>query len=88
MQGAAALTFYGAAGTVTGSKHMLDDGLSAHGDQSEILRWLGGFRKPPAQTYLVHGEPEPARVLAQVIRERLGWTVEVARDGVPVPSFA
>jgi len=60
------------------------DGLSAHADQSEILRWLSGFRRPPQKTYVVHGEDGPARTLAAVIGERLGWTAEVARDGAAV----
>jgi len=55
------------------------DGFSAHADQGEILRWLGTFKKAPQMTYLVHGEPPAANALAEVIRERLKWKVEVAR---------
>ena len=32
------------------------ESMSAHADSSEILRWLGGFERPPARTFLVHGE--------------------------------
>jgi len=60
------------------------DGLSAHADQSEILRWLSGFKRAPEKTYIVHGEDGPARTLATVIQERLGWTAEVARNGAAV----
>jgi metallo-beta-lactamase family protein len=60
------------------------DGLSAHADQSELLRWMEGFARPPRQTYVVHGEPGPAQALASVIRERLGWQAEVAEDGATV----
>ena len=31
--------------------------LSAHADCDELLRWLGGFEKPPRRTFVVHGEP-------------------------------
>ena len=31
--------------------------LSAHAGKSELLRWLSGFKTPPKQTFLVHGEP-------------------------------
>ena len=55
------------------------DGFSAHADQGEILRWLGTFKKAPQMTYVVHGEPPAASTLAEVIRERLKWKVEVAR---------
>jgi metallo-beta-lactamase family protein len=56
-------------------------GLSAHADREEILRWLGGFTRPPRMTYLVHGEPDGARGLAAAIRERLGWAIALAGDG-------
>ena len=60
------------------------DGLSAHADQREILRWLSGFRKRPKQTYLVHGEPAVAAKLAAVIKSKLGWKVRPAVDGETV----
>ncbi|UCF39919.1 MAG: MBL fold metallo-hydrolase [Gemmatimonadota bacterium] len=56
-------------------------GLSAHADQNELLRWLKGFQNTPKGTYLVHGEPEGAAQLANVITEQLGWTVRAAEDG-------
>ena len=61
------------------------DGLSAHADRDEILRWLKGFAKPPRQTWVVHGEPESSEALASAIRERLGWEALVAQDGQRVP---
>ncbi len=58
--------------------------LSAHADRDEILRWLGGFARPPRETYLVHGEPDAAQGLADAIRARYGWTVTVTQDGATV----
>ena len=55
------------------------DGFSAHADQGEILRWLGTFTKAPKTTYVVHGEPAGASALAEAIRERLKWHVEIAK---------
>lgn len=52
-----------------------NDQMSAHADHDEILRWLGGFRRPPACTYLVHGELEAMTVLRTTIEKTLGWTV-------------
>ena len=60
---------------------LVSDVYSAHGDRSEILRWLGGFQRLPAMTYVVHGEPEAAEALREAIRQERGWTVEVAQDG-------
>jgi metallo-beta-lactamase family protein len=55
------------------------DGFSAHADQGEILRWLGTFAKPPKMTYVVHGEQAGATALAEAIRQRLKWNVEIAK---------
>ncbi len=55
------------------------DGFSAHADQGEILRWLGTFPKAPKLTYVVHGEPAGAQALADLIRARLKWNVEIAK---------
>lgn len=53
------------------------ENLSAHGDWKEILRWLGGFRRPPKKVFLVHGEPQSAAALKQRIVEKFGWETEV-----------
>ncbi len=56
------------------------DGLSAHADQNEILKWLSGFKRPPKQTYVVHGQPEASQQLVEVIKKKLGWAVKAAKD--------
>jgi metallo-beta-lactamase family protein len=60
---------------------MISDAYSAHADREEILRWLGGFRRPPGVTYIVHGEAEAADALRDAIVSRLGWNAAVAQDG-------
>ncbi|MGK8837722.1 MBL fold metallo-hydrolase RNA specificity domain-containing protein [Achromobacter xylosoxidans] len=47
--------------------------LSAHADADEILRWLGGFERPPRETFIVHGEPGAADALRLRIKDELGW---------------
>ena len=49
------------------------DAMSSHADRDEILRWLGGFARPPAMTYIVHGEPDAQLALQESIAARLGW---------------
>ena len=61
------------------------DGFSAHADQGEILRWLGTFKQAPRMTYIVHGEPPAASALADSIRERFKWKVEIAKYQQRVP---
>ena len=53
----------------------LVESMSAHADSVEILRWLGGFSRPPTTTFTVHGEPAAMDALASSIRDRLGWSV-------------
>ena len=60
---------------------MVSDAYSAHADREEILRWLGGFRRPPGMTYVVHGEAGAAEALRDAIVSRLGWNAAVAEDG-------
>lgn len=60
---------------------MISDAYSAHADREEILRWLGGFKRPPGMTYIVHGEADAASALRDAITSRLGWTAAVAEDG-------
>ncbi len=60
---------------------MISDSYSAHADQGEILRWLGGFTRPPETTYIVHGEPDAAAALQALIASQLKWRAVVAQDG-------
>jgi len=52
-------------------------GLSAHGDQSDLMRWLSTFPSPPQSTFLLHGEDEGLEGLQTQIKERLGWTTHI-----------
>jgi metallo-beta-lactamase family protein len=49
------------------------DSMSAHADQGEILRWLGGFSRPPGRMFIVHGEPVAQDALKAKIKDTLGW---------------
>jgi metallo-beta-lactamase family protein len=57
-------------------------GLSAHGDQADLLRWYDSFAgRPPV--YLVHGEVPSSEGLAEKLREH-GATATVARPGLKI----
>jgi metallo-beta-lactamase family protein len=57
-------------------------GLSAHGDQDDLLRWYGSFAGHPP-VYLVHGEVPSSEALAVKLREH-GATATVSRPGLKV----
>lgn len=52
-------------------------GLSAHGDQSDLMRWLATFRVAPKRTFLVHGEDAGLAGLKTQIEKRLGWATHI-----------
>ncbi len=57
------------------------DGYSAHADKEELLRWLSGFEKAPATTFLVHGEGIASSVLGDAVRSRYGWKTSIPTLG-------
>jgi metallo-beta-lactamase family protein len=57
------------------------NGMSAHADAGEIVRWLRTFPSPPGVTYLVHGEPPAQDALKLRIERELAWNVQVPRHG-------
>lgn len=63
-------------------------GLSAHADQQALLDWLGALRRPPRQTFIVHGEPIAAESFRQAINSTLGWKPTVAARGQRVALSA
>jgi metallo-beta-lactamase family protein len=64
-----------------GARIELIESMSAHADANEILRWLGGFARPPQLTFLVHGEALPMETLASRIQSTLGWTTRMPEHG-------
>ncbi|HVB38350.1 MAG TPA: MBL fold metallo-hydrolase, partial [Vicinamibacterales bacterium] len=53
------------------------ESMSAHADAGEIMRWLGGFTRPPSRTFVVHGEPAAQDTLKVEVQKRFGWNVHV-----------
>ncbi len=60
------------------------DAFSAHADREELIRWVDSASHLPERIALVHGEPEARRALAEVLRERLGVSVLLPRQGAKV----
>ena len=52
-------------------------GFSAHADRTELLKWLEGLDGTPRKIFVTHGEPDASATLAELIREKKGWTTEV-----------
>jgi len=52
-------------------------GLSAHADADGLMRWLRTAARPPKRLFVVHGDPGPAKTLAERIQSELGWQAAV-----------
>jgi len=61
-------------------------GLSAHADADGLMRWLRTSARPPKRLFVVHGDPGPAKTLAERIQSELGWeaVVPAYRDRVAI----
>lgn len=49
-------------------------GLSAHADQSGLLKWLSGFKTAPKHVFVTHGEESAAHAFAKAIQRELHWS--------------
>lgn len=52
-------------------------GMSAHGDQKDLLNWLSELKTKPEKIFLVHGENQASDELRIKIRERYGFECTV-----------
>ena len=57
------------------------EGLSAHGDQQDLVNWLSALKNVPKCIYLVHGENFPADELRIKIQDRYGFNCNVPLIG-------
>jgi metallo-beta-lactamase family protein len=79
VEGAETIKLYGDEYRVRIQLHTIG-GLSAHGDQADLIEWYDAFRNRPP-VYLVHGEPDAQHVLAKKMRKDLHAPVHIAERG-------
>jgi metallo-beta-lactamase family protein len=53
-------------------------GFSAHADQQDLVQWVGNFTSNP-QVFLIHGEEESSRSLAQTLESSYGLNVHIPK---------
>jgi metallo-beta-lactamase family protein len=54
--------------------------LSAHADQSQLLRWAEHFKEPKPRLYLIHGE-KSASLSLRTCFKRNGWLADIPQEG-------
>ena len=80
LEGATEVKIYGKYYPVE-AKIMEIEGLSAHGDQKDLLNWLSALENKPEKVFLVHGENQPADELRIKVRERYDFDCAVPLMG-------
>ena len=80
LEGAAEIKIYGNYYPVL-AKVLEIEGLSAHGDQNDLLNWLSALQNKPQKVFLVHGENEPSDELRIKIQEKYGFDCSVPMMG-------
>jgi metallo-beta-lactamase family protein len=80
LEGATEIKIYGKYYPVL-AKILEIEGLSAHGDQNDLLNWLSDLKKKPEKVFLVHGENQPADELRIKINEKYGFDCVVPLMG-------
>lgn len=63
---------------------VVDAEFSVHADADDLLAWLRELPAPPEEVYVVHGEDDSRRALADRIRAETGWLALVPRLGEKV----
>lgn len=76
LEGAQEVKFYGKYYPVE-AEIVLVEGLSAHGDQHDLLNWLSELKQKPQKIFLVHGENEAADTLRTKIFDTYGFDATV-----------
>lgn len=72
VDGAKTIKVLGKEVPVKASVHTLG-GLSAHGDQADLLWWCRGFESQPKKIFVTHGEDLASENFAQALHTELGW---------------
>jgi metallo-beta-lactamase family protein len=82
VDGADEIRLWGETYPVRASVHTIG-GLSAHADQQDLVEWYGAFdNRPPL--YLVHGESDAQKVLADKLRSSMDAPVTIPGQGQKV----
>ncbi|MEI8033318.1 MAG: MBL fold metallo-hydrolase [Chlorobiaceae bacterium] len=79
VEGESEVVIHGRSYPVRAAVHTIG-GLSAHGDQNDLLRWLGGFENNP-ELYIVHGDEPVKKIFREVVDSRLHL-----KSSIPLPG--
>lgn len=55
------------------------EGLSAHADQSELIKWLSKIKNEPGRIFITHGEQISSHVLSEKIKQAYNWNAAIPK---------
>ncbi|WP_339904633.1 MBL fold metallo-hydrolase [uncultured Cyclobacterium sp.] len=53
------------------------EGLSAHGDQNDLIDWLSEIKEQPEKVFIIHGETEQAEAFSKALEDNKGWRAAI-----------
>lgn len=77
LEGAESIKFFGKDYRVRAKVHKIMS-LSAHADQTGLLKWVDELETAPKKTFIIHGEPTAAEGLKEKLDEK-GWNVMIPK---------
>lgn len=80
VDGARSISVFGNEIAVNATVHTLG-GFSAHADQSQLLKWAGGFKHPLPELFLVHGELDKMLELQRCFHDKYQWYANIPKPG-------
>ncbi len=72
VDGAKSLKLFGREIPVKASIHTLG-GLSAHGDQDDLLWWCSSIKPAPQHVFITHGEAQASETFGKSLEQKLKW---------------
>lgn len=80
LDGAKKVTIFGESVRVRARIRKLD-GISGHGDQGILLRWIQEIGQRPERIFVVHGEEENTLSFARLLRDQYGYDTTAPQLG-------
>ena len=73
-------------------------GISGHGDQKQLIKWLQAMKQRPEKVFVVHGEDTVCDIFAELLNKEYGYqtyapysgtqinlaTGELVKEGIPI----
>ena len=83
IEGAEEVKLFGEVITVQ-AQIMQMPGISGHADVNGLLRWIGEYKRKPAEVFVTHGEDTVTEIFSERLREDLGLNAMAPYSGTVV----